>query len=269
MYVDGNKLLRGQDYELINTNMQNRDQNVAQTDIVLKTEYLENMDIREHNIYFDFIDGSASIDLTIVFIPCDEVIVDPQEIKMQVYDTAKVEVSVVPEDTDDDEIVFSSSDENVATVDPQTGEITANHIGTCEIYATTTVDKVSSTVSIEVYGLEYKFEQMPDPTYQLGSNESRAYIIHAKPALFKDVFVDDKPIDKSHYEYNKPLLTSINAINEENTVVTILPSLFESLDACNHEIVFEFEDGSSTTSIEVFDRPELISAQTSDSDYLV
>lgn len=63
-----------------------------------------------------------------VYSKVTNIIIDQAEIYMQIGDTFKINTVIEPEDADNKEVVYSSNEENVATVD-NNGFITANQEG--------------------------------------------------------------------------------------------------------------------------------------------
>ncbi|MDR1876280.1 MAG: Ig-like domain-containing protein [Flavobacteriaceae bacterium] len=86
------------------------------------------------------------------------VIVSPATLELHVDDRQTLTAKVTPTDATNKTIIWSSSDPDVATVDPATGEVTAIATGTATITAATTNGKTGScvlTVAPDVYVAGY------------------------------------------------------------------------------------------------------------------
>ena len=68
-------------------------------------------------------------------VPVEAVAVTPDSVKLKEGETAKLNATVSPEDAEYDELVWSSQDETIVTVD-QTGEIKGIKAGKAMVYAT-------------------------------------------------------------------------------------------------------------------------------------
>ena len=116
-----------------------------------------------------------------------------------------------------------------------------------------------------MYGLTYEFVDKPDLTYVLGSNETRTFTIAVDPSKFSGVTCDGKEVDEKNYEVNeKESAFDLLQLGEGYTVVAILPSLFESLTAGDHEISINFDDGSATVTMSIYAAEYHPVAQTGD-----
>ncbi len=80
---------------------------------------------------------------------CFEVVM-PEPFEISLYDDSKIVPTLVPQDTEDNQLTFDSSDEDIVSVDLHTGEISAVGLGTCTITATTTRGSVSGSTTITV-----------------------------------------------------------------------------------------------------------------------
>lgn len=98
----------------------------------------------------------AKCQLEAIQLP-EEVAFDKEEYTVNVGETLTVNASVLPENTNDTTLVWSSSDEEVATIED--GVITPVKAGTCEITARSVREGVEKTVSLTVVQLaqEIKF----------------------------------------------------------------------------------------------------------------
>lgn len=92
------------------------------------------------------------ISIEVVPIEAESVKAKSEEASIQVGKTVKLEFTVLPEDTTDSSLTFSSSDDKIATVS-ETGEVTAVAVGTTEITAKTKNDK-KTVVKITVTAAE-------------------------------------------------------------------------------------------------------------------
>lgn len=94
---------------------------------------------------------SATYNLTVnnnsVIVPCAKILINSEDINLVKGDTATISVYKYPRFTTDT-VVFSSDNEDIATIDKNNGLITAIGIGTCNIIAT--CSNQTSTISVTV-----------------------------------------------------------------------------------------------------------------------
>lgn len=88
-------------------------------------------------------------------------------------DSVSVDYKIAPEEAEDAKVVWSSSDESVATVDEE-GKITAVGEGACTI--TATAQNVVASLSVNVMRLK------PEEEAAVGRWKSRTAIIHGEPS---------------------------------------------------------------------------------------
>ncbi len=104
------------------------------------------------------VDGGfeAKCNLEAIQLP-EEVVFGKEEYTVNVGETVTLDASVLPENTNDTTLVWSSSDEDVATVED--GVVTPVKAGVCEITARSIKDGVEKTVKLTVIQLaeEIKF----------------------------------------------------------------------------------------------------------------
>lgn len=110
------------------------------------------------------VDGGLEAKCTLEAIQLpEEVVFDKQEYTVNMGATVTVEATVLPENTNDTTLIWSSSDENVARVED--GVITPVKAGSCEITAKSVRDGIEKTVKLTVVQLaeEIRFNcRIPD-----------------------------------------------------------------------------------------------------------
>ena len=77
--------------------------------------------------------GTASFEVTIVRLP-EEIVMD-SEITLYTGNSKVVQINVLPEDTENKNVILTSEDETVATVNSSTGRITGTGCGTTKVTA--------------------------------------------------------------------------------------------------------------------------------------
>ncbi len=82
-------------------------------------------------------------------INAEDIVLDHDELTIKVDDTAKLKAKVLPDDTTDKNVLWSSSDENIATVNAN-GEIVGLKVGNVTITAKTIDGKVSKSCNVKV-----------------------------------------------------------------------------------------------------------------------
>lgn len=82
----------------------------------------------------------------------EEVTVTPDSLECMVGENKQLQVTVAPEDAEDKTVIWSSSDETVATVD-QEGNVTAHGGGTANIICTSTDGGASASVEVIVHDI--------------------------------------------------------------------------------------------------------------------
>ena len=88
----------------------------------------------------------ARINLTRTVAPV--ITIEPTAVEIMEGKTAELKATVGPENAEFPAVVWSSSKETIATVDAETGVVTANNAGECEIYATVNGVKATCTVTV-------------------------------------------------------------------------------------------------------------------------
>lgn len=94
-------------------------------------------------------------------IPATSVSIDNGDLTMNIGDTEQINITINPANSTD-KPVYSTSDDSVVTVDPETGEITAVGGGTATI--TVTVGDKTASITITI-ALELKEPYATDPSY--------------------------------------------------------------------------------------------------------
>ncbi len=111
-------------------------------------------------------DLTASCVVNVVNIPATDVIVTPEKVRILPEKTLQLSYEMVPAHATNNKVTWSSNNENVATVDANTGLVTSLAFGTANITATT--EDGNFTASCEVNVIEYPNENNivtyePDP----------------------------------------------------------------------------------------------------------
>ena len=91
----------------------------------------------------------GSCDVTVLPVSVESVTVSPESLEMRIGEVSMLSASVLPEDAEDRSVVWSSSDELVATVS-ETGEVTAVGAGNAKITAAS--GEISGECSVTVIG---------------------------------------------------------------------------------------------------------------------
>lgn len=193
------------------------------------------------------------------------------------------------EETWDTNLNWSSSDDSKVGVRDKGGICEAFRVGECEVYAVTQLDQVTGVTKVRVHGLTYGFLENPNDSYVLKTNKQRQYIVGAESNRFTGITIDGVALDRSAYDFiliplpdpeedpeesDTPDLFNLswlfggddpepepvpkpdpeppyNPDIDTQTVVRILPQYLEKLGVGNHEITFNFNDGSATTQMRV------------------
>ena len=98
---------------------------------------------------------SAKCEVTVSPIPAEKIILSETELKMSIDDSKQLEATVMPEDTTDKSVNWTTSDEKVVTVD-ETGLVQA--IGAGKATVTATSGEVSATCEVTVYDSNINIE---------------------------------------------------------------------------------------------------------------
>ncbi len=113
---------------------------------------------------------SASIEIT-VYSPVTDLVVSTEKVVLQIDETFKINVSVLPEDADNQNLIFKSENEEVVTVDTS-GNLTGIAEGKADITITSDEDSnISKTVSVTVIRKLDEGEIIFDETLTLDANE--------------------------------------------------------------------------------------------------
>lgn len=91
----------------------------------------------------------ATSEVTIKPIPVESITISPNGITMKVGDTTQLTATVSPDNATNKEIIWSSSDDEIATVD-STGKVTGKKIGSVTITAKTPDGNVVATITVTV-----------------------------------------------------------------------------------------------------------------------
>ncbi len=117
--------------------------------------------------------GSATGTSTVTVIPtlAESVTVSPSSVELLIGEKTSLTATVLPDDTTDKTVVWSSSDESVATVS-EDGEVTAINRGTATITATTANGKTdTSTVMVLIHARGLTLDRA-EMTMEKGSTET-------------------------------------------------------------------------------------------------
>ena len=97
-----------------------------------------------------------------IFFPCRTIII-PEEQNITVYDDFLIPVELDPPDTVDNELIFTSDNEDVATVEENLGIVRAKKIGTCNINVETQRGHTKATMKLNVVGIDYGDVSVEEP----------------------------------------------------------------------------------------------------------
>lgn len=86
-----------------------------------------------------------------VRVPVEGVKVTQKELSLKVGDTFTIEAKISPEDATLKQVYWFSTDENIASVDKETGEISGVSAGTVSVYCITLDGNYKSSCTVEVY----------------------------------------------------------------------------------------------------------------------
>ena len=111
----------------------------------------------EAKIYTTLKDKEYACIVTVDPIKVESVIINPTEKTVKQGDKFNVIASVMPENADNSEITYSSSNESIATVD-QAGNVQTLLPGTCSIWATASDNNIKAECKVTV--LERPFEEL-------------------------------------------------------------------------------------------------------------
>ncbi|MBQ6886207.1 MAG: Ig-like domain-containing protein [Lachnospiraceae bacterium] len=125
--------------------------------------------------------GSATCTVKVVRLP-EEIIMETEEIIVGIENSKTARVTVLPEDTTNKNLIWESSDESIAIVNPSTGRITGVGEGTATITVTTeavtlktgeqlqescTVTVIPSVESVELAAEEVELSLKDGETFEL------------------------------------------------------------------------------------------------------
>ncbi len=91
----------------------------------------------------------ATSTVTVKPIPVERIELSPNSITMNVGDTTQITATITPDNATDKELIWESSDDEIATVD-STGKVTGNKIGTVTITAKSKDGTVVASVTVTV-----------------------------------------------------------------------------------------------------------------------
>lgn len=112
-----------------------------------------------------------------------------QTLAMKAGETCQIALTMTPQNVTNREVYLSSSNENVAIVDSDTGVITALDRGTATITAVSAADpRIQATCKVTVTG------KAPDPNYVPGSGDLTGLIIGINPGHQHKTIKDRYPI---------------------------------------------------------------------------
>ena len=123
------------------------------------------------------IDGKvvATSTITVKEVPVESITFDSDDISVKVGNTAQINATVKPDNATDKELIWTTSDSSIATVD-STGKVTGKKVGVVTIIARTTDGTVQQTVTITVE-MNYNddevnvFDEDKDPITWNGSTD--------------------------------------------------------------------------------------------------
>lgn len=160
-------------------------------------------------------------------VPVESITLDKVEAELLVGETLKLNATLNPENATNKNVIWTSSDEEIATVD-ESGNIVAKAVGTVEIKVTTVDGEFSSICKLEV-----KEEVNTKP------EENLAPVINANDVELNvgDEFDPKKNVTATDNE-DGDLTSSIEVV--ENTVNT--------KKAGNYKVVYSVTDGNGLTT---------------------
>ena len=92
------------------------------------------------------------------YVPLDKIVLNKSELKLYVNESEQLVATFIPENATDRKLAWSSSDENVVTVD-ENGVVTAKGLGTAEV----TVTSEDGKTAVCKVTVEEKKEEKPSP----------------------------------------------------------------------------------------------------------
>ena len=93
--------------------------------------------------------ATVKVTVTVDYIPVEKIILDKSETTVKTNENVTIKATVVPENATDKNVIWTSSDENIATADSN-GKVTGIKEGTVTITATTIDGSVTATCTVKV-----------------------------------------------------------------------------------------------------------------------
>lgn len=120
-------------------------------------------------------------------IKLESITLNKTETQIQIGQAETLTTSVLPENATYKDILWSSSDANIATV--QNGTITAINIGKCEIIAKDKFEEIETKCMVEVMPIEVTSVSLDDSNVSLGKGEQYLLLSSLAPtnATYKDL----------------------------------------------------------------------------------
>ncbi|MBD5356231.1 MAG: hypothetical protein HDR88_04390 [Bacteroides sp.] len=153
---------------------------------------------------------SRKISYTGAFIPVEEIILQPTEFNCATGESVQIIATVIPEDATDKSIIWTSSDESVATVDSE-GNVIALKAGEADIIATATDSEINAVCHITV-----------NTDYTMGDTNDDAYI-NIADAVNTANYIVDLPTTNFVYEAADMNEDGDITVSDVTSIISLIP----------------------------------------------
>ena len=208
---------------------------------------------------------SASCEVTVEPTPAESIALDKTEVTLKATETTTLTVTILPETTTIKDVVWSSSDESVATV--ENGVVTAHKVGTAIITATTTDgSNLSASCSVEVVATPAESIALDKTEVTLKATETTTLTVTILPetTTIKDVVWSSSDesvatVENGVVTAHKVGTATITATTTDGSnlsascEVTVEPTLAESIALDKTEVTLK---ATETTTLTVTILPE-------------
>lgn len=143
--------------------------------------------------------------------------IDPDHLNINLGDTQTLGLKIGPDDATNKEVIWSSDNPDIVSIDPNTGEVTANKLGSVQITVCSVQNPtICDTSVVEVLNLKLESEILDIVRGALATSDLPDYVIGIAVAEnlsnFLDQFKNEKSTLKVYTENGDPISDEIEII---------------------------------------------------------
>jgi len=194
-------------------------------------------------------------------IPLKSIIVTPSSFSLKIGETRKIEYTISPDNATDTQIEWTSSDENIATVNNL--EVTGKKAGSCKVVGVSKKWGVSATIDVVISDIDISKITFLNPPTEIiiGQTLSLTWQVEPANATLKTVLLESSNPDIIEVSQDMIIAKAVGSATiiaksengqvKESIIITVKPVLVSSINLSLASVPIEL-GASSQISVTIF-----------------